>query len=170
MALYHQGEYGAFEELYYRHSSRVYAYFKHRLNVPGEAEDLLQQTFLKCHQARANYNGLLPFLPWLFSISRNLLIDHLRKHRPTVIEADKLMALAERASQEGSSEPVVTWDEVMKLLPDEQRRMIEMRFEEGLSFEEIAKMSGVNESSARKRVNRTVQGLRKLFRGKGEQS
>lgn len=168
MSLYQQAEYGAFEELYFRHSSRVYGYFKNRLNLPGEAEDLLQHTFLKLHQARANYNGTLPFLPWLFSIARNLLIDHLRKHRPTVIEADKLMALAEKASQGGNPEPVVSWDEVMKLLPDDQRQIIQQRFEEGLSFEDIARLSGVNEASARKRLSRTVQGLRKIFQGKGE--
>ncbi len=167
MSLYQQAEYGAFEELYSRHSSRVYGYFKNRLSSPGEAEDFLQHTFLKLHQARASYNGMLPFLPWLFSIARNLLIDHLRKHRPTVIEADKLIALAEKASLSGSPEPVVSWDEVMKLLPDDQRQMIQQRFEEGLSFEDIARLSGVSEVSARKRLSRTVQGLRKFFRSKG---
>lgn len=167
MSLYQQGEYGAFEELYFRHSGRVYGYLKNRISIPGEAEDLLQHTFLKLHQARDNYNGMLPFLPWLFSIARNLLIDHLRKHRAIPIESDKLMALAEKASQGGNPEPVVSWEEVMKLLPDDQRQMMQMRFEEGLSFEDIARLSGVNETSARKRVSRTVQGLRTIFKARG---
>lgn len=168
MALYQQGEYGAFEELYSRHSGRVYSYLKVKLNSPGEAEDLLQHTFLKVHQARASYNGLLPFLPWLFSISRNLLIDHVRKHRPTVIETGKLIALAEKAAQQGAPESSVTWDDVLKLLPEEQRNLIQLRFEQGLSFEEIARLSGGNETSVRKRVSRTVQSLRKIFKAKGD--
>lgn len=170
MALYQQGEYGAFEELYSRHSGRVYGYFKSRVSSPGEAEDLLQHTFLKFHQGRASYNGVLPFLPWLFSIARNILIDHLRKHRPVTIEAEKLVALAEKATAEGTSEPTVTWDAVMKLLPEDQRKLIQLRFEEGMSFDDIAKLSGVNETSARKRMSRTIQGLRKVFGVKGERS
>lgn len=166
MSLYQQGEYGAFEELYSRHSGRVYSYLKGKMNAPGEAEDLLQHTFLKVHQARAAYNGMLPFLPWLFSISRNLLIDHMRKHRPVIIETEKLLALADKASQQAPESPV-TWDDVMKLLPDDQRKLIQLRFEEGLSFEEIANLSGGNETSVRKRVSRTVQSLRKLFNVKG---
>ena len=170
MVSYQSGDSRAFDELYARHSGRVYGYLKSKLHGPGEAEDLLQQTFMKFHQSRASYNGLLPLLPWIFSIARNLLIDHFRKNRPTVIETDKLIALADRALRAEASEPVVTWDEVMKLLPEEQRRLLQLRFEEGLSFEEIAKRSGVNETSARKRMSRTVQGLRKIFKGKGERS
>lgn len=170
MALYQQGEYGAFEELYARHSGRVYSYLKLKLHATGDAEDLLQHTFLKLHQARASYNGLLPFLPWLFSIARNLLIDHVRKHRPTVIETGKLIALADKASQEGASESPVSWDDVLKLLPEDQRKLIQLRFEQGLSFEEIARLSGGSKTSIRKRVSRTVQGLRKIFKVKGDRS
>ncbi|MBY0371950.1 sigma-70 family RNA polymerase sigma factor [bacterium] len=163
MILYQRGEFRAFEELYSRYAGRIYGYFKNRLSSPGEAEDLVQQTFLKFHQGRASYNGVLPLLPWLFSIARNLLVDYLRKHRPVTIEVEKLLAIAEKAVQEEAAEPTVTWDSVMKLLPDEQRKLIQLRFDDGMSFEEIAKLSGINETSARKRVNRTVQSLRKIF-------
>ena len=171
--LYQQGEYGAFDELYFRHSGRVYAYLKTKVHSPGEAEDLLQQAFLKLHQHRSSYDATLPFLPWIFSITRNALVDHFRKHRPTAMDQEKLIAVADKVGQSGpEAEQVTSWEEVMKLLPEEQRKMIQQRFEEGLSFEEIARLSGLNESAARKRLNRTIQSLRKVFLrpGKGVRS
>lgn len=164
MMLYQQGEYGAFRELYLRHSGRVYGYLKKKMFQPGEAEDVLQQVFLKFHQYRGNYDPALPLLPWLFSIVRNTHIDQLRKRRPIPLESEKLAALAERAEQaDAVGEKTVTWDEVLSLLPEDQRRLIQQRFDEGLSFEEIAQMSGITEISARKRVSRTIQSLRKLL-------
>lgn len=170
MVLYQQGEYAAFDELYFRHSGRVYAFLKSKVSRPGEAEDLLQQAFLKLHQHRSSYDATLPFLPWIFSITRNAVVDHLRKHKPTAMEQEKLISIADRRenSETGKKdESLPSWQEVMKLLPEEQQRLIQLRYEEGLSFEEIARLSGVNESSARKRLSRTIQGLRKMIVGKG---
>lgn len=170
MTLYQQGEYAAFEELYFRHSNRVYAYLKSKVHLPGEAEDLLQQAFLRLHQHRNSYDATLPFLPWIFSISRNALVDHLRKHKATPMDQEKLISIADKHHhlEHGlDDEGAAMWREVMRLLPEEQRKLIQMRFEEGMSFEEIARLNGVNESSARKRLSRTIQSLRKIFIGKG---
>lgn len=169
MVLYQDGEYSAFEELYYRHSGRIYAYLKAKVPNSGEAEELYQQVFLKLHQHRMGFNPTLPFLPWVFSITRNSVVDHFRKHKPTVMEQEKVIAIADRKEslvQEGT-EALLQLEAVMTLLPEDQRKLINLRFQEGMSFEEIASLSGTNESAARKRVSRIIQNLRKALTGKG---
>lgn len=166
MMLYDEGEYGAFEELYFRHSGRVYGFLRNRLHLPGEAEDLLQSVFMKLHQSRNVYDGTLPFLPWIFAIARNVLIDHMRKRKAIPVESEKVIALADKRTAENPSiEGAVNWDEILRLLPQEQRDLLVLRFEEGLSFEEIAMRCGGNGVSARKRISRTIQNVRKALLG-----
>lgn len=166
MVLYQQGEYAAFAELYARHSGRLYGYLKKRLSGPGEAEDLFQLCLLKVHQNRMRFDATLPFLPWLFSIAHNVLVDFLRKRRATPMETEALINLAdrqERDSSERDGDERKTWDKILGLLPEEQKELLRLRFEEGLSFDDIARMNGTNAVSTRKRLSRTVQGIRKLF-------
>jgi RNA polymerase sigma-70 factor (ECF subfamily) len=172
MRHYGAGEYGAFEELYQRHSGRIYAYLKSRTRQPGEAEDLLQVVFMKIHRYREGYDTTLPFLPWVFSITRHALIDHVRKHRETLVESEELTRLADRKAETPPPPPrrSADWEAVVKLLPDDQRRLLELRFTEGLSFDEIAEQLRVSPVSARKRVSRTIQGLRRRLTGKGDES
>lgn len=166
MLLYQQGEVGAFEELYERHSPKLYAFLKIRVQGPGEAEDLLQQVCLKVHKYRYHFNVSLPFLPWLFSITRRTLIDHVRKHQPVSMENSKLEALADKNLIRGPEEEKANWKELIELLPVEQRKLIEMRFAEGMSFEEIAGQVAITKTTARKRVSRSLRRMRDLLSGR----
>ena len=168
MVLYQTGEYGAFDELYSRHVGRVYGYLKTRLYAPGEAEDLMQQVFLKIHKSRHRYDPSFPFLPWVFTIARHTLLDHLRKSVPVPFEIEKLQSIVDKSQKDTESyseDQAPNWDEVLKPLPENQRNLIKLRFEEELSFEEIAKRSGINEVSARKRLSRALQSIRKTVVG-----
>lgn len=166
MLLYGRGDYDAFKELYFRHSGRVYGYLRGKLYLPGEAEDLFQSVFAKLHQSREIYDETLPFLPWIFAIARNVLIDHLRKHKSVPVDPGKVIILADKRTAENPVvESAASWDEILKLLPQEQRDLLVLRFEEGLSFEEIARRCGGNEVSARKRISRTIQSIRKVLLG-----
>ncbi len=173
MELYQQGQSIAFEELYHRHSGRLYGYLRSRLSSASEAEDLLQFIFLKLHQSRYSYDSKVPFLPWVFTISHHAVIDHYRRNRMIPEAQEKIVALLDKTaafSKNESSSPA--WNEILDNLPKDQRELIELRFNEGLTFEEIAGRLGINEASARKRASRTVSRLRSLFfeKGKGEKS
>lgn len=163
MVLYIQGEYGAFEELYNRYSGKVFGYLKNRLPFSNEANDLLQIVFLKVHKSREKYDPSFPLLPWIFTIARHTLLDHLRKSVPIPIESAKLNRKLDSSQEaESSNDEKPNWDEVLKVLPENQRNLIKLRFEEEMSFEQIAERSGINEVSARKRLSRALQSVRKL--------
>lgn len=162
METYQKGEFRAFEELYRRHSGRVFGYLRAQLRGDREAEDIFQQVFLKLHHNRHRYDPSLPFLPWIFSIARNLMIDYLRKPKPIPVEAHQL-----EIETEPELAPSVSFSEVVSGLPLDQRKFLELRYSQGLSFEEISRKTGVNEPSARKRVSRAIATLRRRFRPGG---
>jgi RNA polymerase sigma factor (sigma-70 family) len=94
----------------------------------------------------------LPFLPWLFAICRHLLIDFTRRRRPLPVEASELVVIS---PEEGNE-----WGAILGGLNREQRTLLELRFEQGLSFEELAVRYGIASAALRKRVSRLIRRLR----------
>lgn len=165
MVRYQQGEYEAFSELYDRHSGKVYAYLKRHLPSQNQtADDLLQASFLKLHEHRTKYDPKYPFLAWLFSITRNTMIDSIRRKSATPTENAELERLVHRQTpvEEESKESDV--ETALAGLPAAQGDLIRMRFKDGLSFEEISNRLGENPATIRKRISRTIQNLRKVLR------
>ena len=78
MLAYVNGYYTAFEMLYQRHANNVFGYLSKKLKNKEMAEDVLQETFLRLHRFRAKYDSSLPFLPWLFTLCRNAMVDGIR--------------------------------------------------------------------------------------------
>jgi RNA polymerase sigma-70 factor (ECF subfamily) len=76
-----RGDRVAFEALVSRHQGAVYGYLRARLLQSADAEDLTQEVFLRCYQARARFDTTSLVRPWLFGIARNLLREHLRRLR-----------------------------------------------------------------------------------------
>ena len=84
-----EGDAAAFGEVYDLLSPRLLAYFTRHLRDRARAEDLVQQTLLNMHRARANFTRGADVLPWAFAIARRLLIDTQRRERHQLrFEAD----------------------------------------------------------------------------------
>jgi RNA polymerase sigma-70 factor (ECF subfamily) len=75
------GDHQAFEELYEVLAPRLGAYLLRNLRSAAWAEDLLQETFIRMHCARAGFRRGAPVLPWAFAIARGVLIDAIRRDR-----------------------------------------------------------------------------------------
>ena len=73
MLAYAAGDQRGFRELYRRHAAALRGCLASRGASATEAEDLVQQAFLKLHRHRAHYRAGLPFRPWLYTIAFNLL-------------------------------------------------------------------------------------------------
>lgn len=162
MLQYQRGDYSAFEEIYRRHSERVYGYLRARLSRGNEASDLLQIVFMKVHRSRDRYRPEMPFLPWLYAVSRNVLTDFLRsvQRAPLFVEIPETLAAKEKEIAGGP-----TADESLAKLDRAERDLLKMRFNEELSFEEIATALEVTPVTARKRVSRAIHKIRSAFQG-----
>src|ERR1700710_1648132 len=85
MQRYCDGDAGAFRELYALVAPRLLGYLLKMSRERALADDLLQQTFLKVHRARATYVRGADPLPWIYSIAHRTFIDETRKHKRAVV-------------------------------------------------------------------------------------
>lgn len=169
MCAYIDGDVEAFEVLYGRHKNRVFGFLLARLKDPSEAEDVFQTIFSKLHSGRHTYRQEIPFLPWLFTITRNSLIDHVRKKGTY----DKLItaspsAVDACAAPEAGPAPIHTAFTELARLSDSQRNALELRFDQGLTFVEIADQMQTSAGNARQIISRAIRKLRRLMSDKGE--
>jgi len=157
MQEYQLGNEQAFSILYARYSRKVYGYLLAKLKDPSKADDVFQATFLKLHRTRSRYDASFPFLPWLFTICRNVMIDELRSKKNEILsdEMDLLPAL----SPENNAIPALS----LNGLPPEQRQAIELRYGKELSFDEIAKHLETSQENARQLISRGIRKLRTLL-------
>jgi RNA polymerase sigma factor (sigma-70 family) len=162
MIAYQKGESAAFDILYKRHSGRVYGFLKLRLRDRAQVDDVFQGTFLKLHDHRAQYNDSLPFTPWLFTICRSVLVDAVRKNA-TIREDHESIDIETVPAQ--SPESALELPD-LTLLSADQRRAIELRYRQELSFEEIAKKLETSPTNARQLISRAVTKLRNLSKSK----
>ena len=162
MTLYQNGDYAAFECLYQRHSGRVFQYFRGK--VSGEvAQDLLQETFMKIHRSRAQYQPQYPFLPWLFTVARNNLNDFFKSTDQNVIkielDADSIPLPALPVTSEHDLTAAISG------LPHTQRRAIELRYLNEWSFEKIAEEMKTTPENTRQIISRGIKKIRSLLKG-----
>ena len=155
MKAYKRGEEEAFNSLYGRYSSMVYAYARKRLNTP-EVDDFYQSVWRHLHEKRENYTDQ-PFAPWFLVLIRNLLVDEYRSkgRRKKLLEADPLFDNLENDR--------LQINELLEKLPQDTAILVRKYYLEGFDYEDLEKDTGMSQSSLRKRLSRALQGLRDKF-------
>lgn len=161
MVMYQTGSEEAFQALYRRHSEKIYGFIRGRIWNSERATELYQEVFLKMHRSKHLYNKSLPTLPWIFSITKSVLVDGLRVDKKANRDSEHQ---SDGYSQEISLAEVTN---LLSRLPEGQRQAVEMRYVDEKTFEEIAASLDTTSQNARKIVSRAVAKL-KAFAGKGE--
>jgi RNA polymerase sigma-70 factor (ECF subfamily) len=148
-----------------RHQDRLFRYLLRLVGDEAVAEDLFQQAWVKVAERIGRYDRSRPFAPWLFAVSRNLALDHLRRRHPESLgdqpepeapatpEADPFARAVAR--QQGARLAAA----VAELAPLD-REVLSMRFEEDLSLPELAQRLGVPLPTAKARLYRALARLR----------
>ena len=143
MLAYQLGDENAFRELYSRHSGRVLGFLRARVREESKARDIFQATFLKLHRSKSRYNSSLPFVPWLFTICRNELVDAIRKERRSLEDSQAFVPEPAVLQTAGSAEVGLSQ------LSEVQQKAVQLRYGDESSFDEIAKALGTSPSNAR---------------------
>jgi RNA polymerase sigma-70 factor (ECF subfamily) len=156
MEAYQQGDDIAFAVLYRRHSPKIYGYLVNSLRDGPFVDDVFQAVFLKLHRTRAHYDPAFPFLPWLFTVCKSVMIDAIRKKK-SILEETNEDALDQAEAQDQRSE--VSLPDLGRL-PGTQRKAVELRYGQDLSFEEISKRLETSPANVRQLISRALKRLR----------
>lgn len=154
----------AFEDLYRRTFSRVYAYVASLLRDPSAAEEVTAQAFERAYRKRSGFRaGRGSPEAWLFGIARNAALDELRRRkRRAAVDAEGLeepwcAGPAELAENEERRAAV---RRALAGLEPRERDLIALKFAGGLSNTEIAKVLGLSASNTGTKLHRAVEKLR----------
>jgi len=147
-----------------RHQDRLFRYLLRLLGDEAVAEDTFQQTWVQVAERIGRYDASRPFAPWLFTVARNLALDHLRRRRPESLEeVDEPAApgfesnpLAHAVARERTGRVAAA---LFALAPLD-REVLSLRFEEDLALPQLAHTLGVPVPTAKARLYRALARLR----------
>jgi RNA polymerase sigma-70 factor, ECF subfamily len=179
MLRYQQGDRTAFAALVRRHQQPLYNFALRQVRVPQVAEDVVQETFVRVVQNAPDFKHEARFTTWVYTITRNLCIDQLRKRalrkHPSLDESrgeegDGPTLGEQTADPRASVEREATGTELKERiaravdkLPDEQREVFLMRELSNLPFKEIAEITGVPENTVKSRMRYALERLQEAL-------
>jgi RNA polymerase sigma-70 factor (ECF subfamily) len=180
MVRYQQGDRSAFTLLVRRHQTSLYNFALRHIGAPQVAEDIVQETFVRVVQNAGEFKHEARFTTWVFTITRNLCIDQLRKRalrKHASLDAThdtgegEGRSLGEQtADSRASVEREATGSELkeriakaVEALPDEQREVFLMRELNNLPFKEIAAITGVPENTVKSRMRYALERLQQAL-------
>jgi RNA polymerase sigma-70 factor (ECF subfamily) len=167
-----EGDVDAFESLVRRYQQPVYAVCRRLTAAHQSADDLAQETFVKAYFALATFDSCRPFFPWLRKIAVNASLNYLksrRRERPLDDGSRVLRGSEGRPAQDRPearferAEFEARFERSLAALPEEQRSVFVLRFYEGLSYEEMARMLDVPHGTVMSRLNRARRKLKALL-------
>lgn len=176
LARYREGSTDAFNALYQRHEGALYRYILRMVQQAHLANDLFQEVWMSLIKSSEAFTQDRPFAPWLYTVARNRVIDHLRLPKNGVLasadpeqvaagseddEGELTLAApdpAEHLHQRRMAEAFVS---CVDALPAVQREAFVLQAESGLSIEEIAGMTHSQVETVRSRLRYARNALRK---------
>ena len=161
------GDRGAFDIIYKEYVTPVYRYVFIRLRNKEDTEDVVQEAFLKTFQALPRYeHSKETMLPYLFTIARNLLINHRKKKRPDIMlpeEIDRHQGDGDTMQGSIAREEGEEIRRVMKVLSEIEKEVIELKFFGEQTYTEIAAQLGKREDAIRQHVARALKKMREVI-------
>jgi len=153
-----------FEQFYHAELPRVYNFFRYRIGDGPLAEDLTSETFEKAWRHREKYKRDLSALStWIFTIARNISIDHYRKKENEVSLNEALDLPSDEITMDDLAQQHTDYARLSILLSqlaDRDRELVALKYGAGLTNRAIAGLSGLSESNVAVILHRAVQTLR----------
>jgi RNA polymerase sigma-70 factor (ECF subfamily) len=161
------GDTEAFRRLVERHSPAVFRLAFRMTGNEQDAEDVVQEAFLRAYRQIHRYESRASFATWIYRIAANYSLDLIRARKPT--DSDELALGALRESSPGpdrlfvSAKVQETVDQALETLTQQERTAFVLRHFEGQSIEEISGALGIGSNAAKHSIFRAVQKLRKAL-------
>lgn len=187
MIRYQRGEAKAFEVLISRHYQPIFNFLLRYTGSPATSEELLQDVFMRVIKGAEEYKQRAKFKTWLYTIARNITIDHARKQKfrrhqsldqPMGGDPDgaRLIDRVRDERPEGMADRRYT-DQQFKVklqaaldrMNEDQRLVFTLRQFQNLSFKEISKVVKVPENTVKSRMRYALEFLREALKEFGDE-
>lgn len=152
-------------DAYTAHGAELYRFVVRAVSDRATAEDLVQEAFLRAWRGRASYNpGTAGLRAWLFAITRNVVVDHLRSRsarprtRPLLVDEDA--TVVDPSDEVGRLMQRWLVEEALLRLGEDHRRALQETYLADRPYAEVAAELGIPESTLRSRVFYGLKALR----------
>ncbi|HBP17660.1 MAG TPA: hypothetical protein DEA08_07700 [Planctomycetes bacterium] len=152
------------------------AMFRRTLNDPDLARDLAQETLLRAWSKRDDYDPSRPLRSWVFGIGINLLRNHLRRRKLEQATLQPLGDLPREGREEtptkrlAKAEREEQLEGAIRALPPSQQEVVLLRYQEGLSCQEIADVVGTTPNAVSIKLYHARKALRERLRDAAEET
>ncbi|HSU60196.1 MAG TPA: RNA polymerase sigma factor [Bryobacteraceae bacterium] len=144
-------------------SPALFRFLSSQVSTRDEAEDLLQEAWLQIHKARHTYRRGEPVLPWIYAIARHVRVDGYRRRHRIAQREVATDVLPERRTNDSIHSQLPDFEVLMSYLPDNQREVVTLLKVEGLSLEEVARVTASTVGSVKQKAHRAYKRLREIL-------
>lgn len=163
MERYQQADAAATSSLIAVLSPALLRFFRTQGAGREQAEDLLQETWLRIHRVRHTYRPGEPVLPWIYAIARRVRVDGYRRLRRISTHETVVETLPESLGPNQFRSALPDLETLLAALPEGQREVVTMLKVGGLSLEEVARATSSTVGAVKQKAHRAYEGLRKLL-------
>ena len=157
------GSNGAWSKLVKRYERRIYNYALRMVGHPDDAFDLMQEVFLGVYRSLSRYRGDGPFAAWLFRIASFRCTDYLRRRKPTEVFDETFSAPSNTFDPARDAFAIHAnrrIETALATLPIEVRHVIELKFFQNMTFDDIGHQLGISPNTAKTRLYGALRKLR----------
>ncbi|SEK51274.1 RNA polymerase, sigma subunit, SigV [Colwellia chukchiensis] len=160
-----KGKKSAWITLVKRYEKNLYNYSLRMVNNPDDAMDLMQDVFLAVFRNLAAFRGDSPFKGWLFKIAHYRCIEFYRRRKPTqsIDDAPEQAETASDACPVGdlwSHQQANILNSALQILPLSQKLVVELKFFQHCTFDDIAQQLGISVNTAKSRLYSALDKLK----------
>lgn len=156
-----KGDSSALAAVYDFYARRIHRYFYSRVESAEDAEDLTAQTFMSVIESLPRYQHRGQFTAWIFRIAHSKAMDFFRRNNSKVQKEAETngMVFDETLDRIVQNQTIESLRLLIKMLDEEERELLRLRFVVDLTYLEIAELFGRKEDTVRKSINRILERL-----------
>lgn len=151
------------EKLWTDYCCRLLAFIRGKVSDEADAEDILQEVFLRVHQGLCCMGDWTGMERWIYRVTRNLIIDHYRRRRPMVELPESIASEDSSLEDDPRTRLAFSLRQTIDELSPVYREALILTEYEGLSQKQLAERAGISLSGAKSRVQRARERLRQLL-------
>ncbi|MEW6206993.1 MAG: sigma-70 family RNA polymerase sigma factor [Acidobacteriota bacterium] len=166
-----RGDRAAQREIYDRHRDRLHRLVFYSIDDPLAAEDMLQTVFLKIYRALPHFRFESSLSTWTYRIALNECLNHNQRRRADQVPLDAILGSGEEIDpaesvddQHARREMSRILQQTVRDLPPRLRAVVVLKYVEGLSYDEIAQVTGCAPGTVASRLSRALTRMEERLR------